>query len=94
MQVDMSQTQSAAGLSPILQRCELKATSLIHWTKQQNQLCRQNKPYLWHLLREEDLFSWGCQQFNILVRGFACLISTPFLTLIVICQKFLFVLAF
>lgn len=64
-----------------------KATFLIHWTEQLKQLCRQNKPYLWHLFRKEDSFSWN----GILV--FACLISTPFLNQIAVCQKTLFVLA-
>ncbi len=55
--------------------CPHEATSLIHWPKQQDQLCRHNKPYSWHSLCGEDLFSSACQQLSILVSGFAYLIS-------------------
>lgn len=47
-----------------------KATFVIHRTEQLRQLCSQNKPYLWHLFRKEDLFRWSCQQFGTLVRAF------------------------
>lgn len=74
--------------------CPHEPTSLILWPEQQDQLCRHRKPYSWHLLSGEDLFGSVCQQFSILVWGFACLISTPSLTCIAIWHKNLFILAF
>lgn len=58
-----------------------KATFLIHWSEQLKQLCRQNKPYLWHLFRKEDLFSWHSTfrlpNFNSLLKSHCCLSGNP-----------------